>query len=560
MSLSSNLQSAIRHPPSVLAIGLDGATFDLIRPWVAAGALPTFRALMETGASGVLKSTIPPLTPPAWVSSVTGVNPGQHGVFDFIKGKERYQPRSMRSSDWKVEPIWLRLSREGFKVGVMNFPLTYPPFPVNGFMLSGMLTPSGAADYAYPPELLERIKDLTGSSRTSIDEKNLFYGNRRAFLKDLQRVTIQQTEVARRLAQSFNVDFLQVVYDGTDRVQHYFWRFINDSASASSADAQAIFEHYRCLDQSLAALISSFPPESYVVIYSDHGFGPLHRRIHVEKILADLGVLEWRNEAPGSVPEREPLLTKERAEALAYKLGLGTTFKRLLPQSWKNALPQPHSSGYEQIDWHRTKAFFASMPAQSIRINLKGREPQGIVEPGQEYESVCQPIINGLMALRDPATNRPVIDRVYRREEVYHGPYVEQADDLIVSGAPGYYLVGDGSHQAISDPAERRFGWSGSHRSEGILMLAGSGINRGCQLEPSRMEDIAPTLLHLMGVAAPDYMDGRVLTDAFESDFLRARPVITRPEPLPLEPLPSGDLDAEEADVLDRLKDLGYIE
>ncbi|MBI3950168.1 MAG: alkaline phosphatase family protein [Acidobacteria bacterium] len=540
----------------VLAIGLDGATFDLIRPWIESGLLPTVRVLIQRGASGTLKSTIPPLTPPAWVSSITGVNPGKHGVFDFIKGKERYQQRSLRSSDWKVEPIWRRLSREGFNVGVVNFPLTYPPLAINGFMLSGMLTPSGAMDYAHPPELVEQIERLLGRSRMSLDEKNLSLGNRRAFLKDLQRVTLQQTELASRLGQSFNVNFLQVIYDGVDRVQHYFWQFMN----SSSEEAQAILDHYRYLDQGLVPLIASFPPESYVIIYSDHGFGPFCRRIHIETVLADLGMLAWRSDGLASLPRRESLLSKETAEALAYKLGFGTTLKRVLPQSWKDALPRAQAAPYEHINWPQTKAFFASMPNQSIRINLKGREPQGIVEPGQEYEFVCQQIIEGLRALRDPATNQPAIDRVYRREDIYHGPYVEQADDLIVSATPGYHLVGGRSDHVISDPRASRLGWSGTHRSEGILILSGPGVRHGYKLEPSRIEDIAPTMLHLMGLAVPDYMDGRVVTDAFESDFLQARPVTMQPESLPVTPSSSIEGEAEETEVLNRLKDLGYIE
>lgn len=547
----SQSRFSIRKPRSskLLVVGLDGATFDLMRPWMDAGALPTFRSLMESGASGILMSTIPPLTPPAWVSSVTGVNPGKHGVFDFITHKESYHPRPVRSGDWRVEPIWLRLGREGFRVGVVNFPAAYPPFEVSGFMLSGLMTPTNATDYVYPAALVGEIK------RAVLDENNLAYGKHRAFLKDLQRVTRLQTATAQHLAEQFNVEFLQVIYDGVDRLQHYFWRFIHEVAT----EAEAILQHYQCLDQAVAKLLSSFPSPRYVVIYSDHGFGPLYRRVHVENVLADLGLFKWRDEAALSVSRWQKAWTKRQVESLAYKLGLGSTLKRWLPHSWKNALPDEPIQPYHHIDWSGTKAYFASMSAQSIRINLNGREPAGIVASG-EYESVRQRVIEGLMRLTDPLTAQPVIDRVYRREEIYHGPWVERADDLIVCARPGYYLVGERGRQSISDPDRNQPGWSGVHRAEGILMLNGPGIRAGAQLEPSRIEDIAPTLLYLMGMAVADYMDGRVLTNAFEADFLRAHPVVVQPGPLASMSGPADQRNRADAEMMNRLKDLGYLE
>lgn len=535
----------------VLVIGLDGATFELLQPWMDEGALPAFRALIERGARAVLRSTIPPLTPPAWVSSVTGVNPGKHGIFDFTKGREHYRAEPVHSGDWRAEPIWLRLGREGFRVGVMNFPLTYPPLPVNGFLLSGMLTPSRARDFFHPPELAERVGPSLSGAGLRLDEKNLHYGRRRAFLRDLARTTERQTELAIRLVRMFDVDVLQIVYDGLDRLQHYFWRFL-DEADASVADAQAIRRYYQRLDRSLATLMSHLAPDGYVLVYSDHGFGPLRWRIHVEELLVEWGLLTWR-EAP------EPRSSREWMEALAYKLGVGTLLKRWLPTSLKNVFPPAPLTPYTHIDWYHTKAFFASMSNQSIRLNLRGREPQGIVEPGREYESIRQRIIDGLMALEDPVTHQPLIQQVYRREDLYHGPHVQRADDLIISAAPGVYLVGGRSERTISG-REERWGWSGTHRADGLFILAGPGVKYAHQLEPARIEDVAPTILYLMGVPVPDYMDGAVLLDAFQPEFVRAHPVIERSEPLLPGPTIPGEYEAEKTELLSRLRNLGYIE
>lgn len=135
----------------ILILGLDGATFDLLRPLADKGAVPNLARLMRAGATATLRSTIPALTPPAWVSSVTGVNPGAHGIFDFLTESNRLQPRPVTTGDWMVEPFWRTFNRAGFRVGVMNFPVSYPPFPLSGFMVSGMMTPPGAADFIHPP-------------------------------------------------------------------------------------------------------------------------------------------------------------------------------------------------------------------------------------------------------------------------------------------------------------------------------------------------------------------------------------------------------------------------
>jgi predicted AlkP superfamily phosphohydrolase/phosphomutase len=544
----------------LLAVGLDGATFDLIRPWVEAGQLPTLSRLLRTGASGLLKSTIPALTPPAWVSSVTGVNPGKHGVFDFLQGKERHRPVSVTTRDWRVEPIWLRLGREGFKVGVVNFPVGYPPFPVNGFMLAGFLTPSTAEDYAYPPSLPREIKKAVGRYRTSVDEKNLDYDNPDAFLKDLARVTKLHTDTAVYLSRAYEVDFLQIIYDGLDRVQHYFWRFMDDSASCPEAHRQAILNHYRLLDTCIVRLLSGFPAETTVLVYSDHGFGPLRKRVHIETVLLGLGLMALNPEAE-AVSSKEKLWGKEEIEAVAYKLGLGTRLKTLLPGSWKNALPSAGADRPERINWNQTRAFFASTPNQSIRINLAGREAQGIVSPGQEYEAIRQRLIDALMSLKDLDTNQPVIDKVYRREEIYQGGVVEQADDLIVCAAPGYYLVAEPAPTVMSQPDEARLAWSGIHRPEGIVIWSGPDTKSGQTLEPLSIQDIAPTMLHLMGLAVPEYMDGRVAANIFDPAFLRDHPVQIKAGPI-ISPHPvSGQSElTEEEQVAARLRSMGYIE
>jgi predicted AlkP superfamily phosphohydrolase/phosphomutase len=253
-------------------------------------------------------------------------------------------------------------------------------------------------------------------------------------------------------------------------------------------------------------------------------------------------------------------LSKQKFEAVAYKLGLGTPLKTMLSAAWKDVLPSAPTTRLDRIDWGRTKAFFASLSNQSIRINLAGREEQGTVGPGPEYEAVRQQIMDALMSLTDPETGQPAVQSVHRREEVYHGDLVEQADDLIVCAEPGHYLVAEPGRANISKPDEDRFAWSGTHRREGTVIWAGPGIKRGQGLGPLPIEDIAPTVLHLTGLPVPEYMDGRVMTSALEPAFLTEHPVRMSAGPLPSCASVPTDERADEEQITARLRSIGYIE
>jgi predicted AlkP superfamily phosphohydrolase/phosphomutase len=212
---------------------------------------------------------------------------------------------------------------------------------------------------------------------------------------------------------------------------------------------------------------------------------------------------------------------------------------------------------FNDVDWSRTRAY-SLVGMGAINVNLMGREPQGSVQPGEEYQAVKEEIAERLRNLEDPDTGQPIVADVYLREEVYHGPYLDRAPDIMfLPNASGLFagsMTGFSSNKWIFENSV----WPGHHCMEGILLARGKGFKTDEPVEGARLVDLAPTILHILGNKIPADMDGRVLTELFEETFLEGRP-IEYSEPAEDEDAPATLSDEEQEDVIRRLKDLGYL-
>jgi predicted AlkP superfamily phosphohydrolase/phosphomutase len=210
------------------------------------------------------------------------------------------------------------------------------------------------------------------------------------------------------------------------------------------------------------------------------------------------------------------------------------------------------------VDWTRTKAFAVGSFGQ-IYINQAGKRPQGMVQPGQEYDELRDEIAGRAMEIRDPRTGLPVVERVYRKEEIYSGPQVEKAPDLVLQSRNWEYMAFGHADFGAAHVVEPIVGMSGHHRPEGIAVLSGQGIKSGAALQHANITDLAPTILYSMGIPIPSDMDGRVLTEAFAADYLSAVPIRYTDD---LSQRPTGQdqysLEDEE-EIKERLRGLGYV-
>jgi len=569
----------IETKDKVLVIGLDGATFDLIKPWAEQGHLPTLARLLKEGAHGTLHSTLPPMTAPAWTSFATGVNPGKHRLYDWIaREPDSYRFQPVTSLDCKAPTIYSILGDAGREVCVMNVPMTYPPLSVNGVMISGMPAPTANSSITYPETLYDEIIENVGDyilypdpgqaySDSGIDD----------FLERLYRATELRVQTLEYLQSRTSYDFAMLVFNGTDTVSHAMWKFmdethpLHDPAKAEKY-GNAIRDYYIFVDEKLTGIVDGLGEDTTLILMSDHGFGPFHKFIHVNNWLMDRGFMKVK-QGPVAGLKRTAFragFSPMNVYDKMMKFGLGGMKKEVVRGQGQDLMKTLFLS-FEDIDWSRTQAYSLGNVGQ-VCINVAGREPQGCVQPGEEYEQLRDEIITRLYELRDPETGEQVVEKVYRREEIYAGDYLDLAPDIIfIPTRLEYFGFGEyefGSHKII-EPMRR--GISGTHRLNGIFMAYGAKIQPGVKVEGANLVDLAPTILRLMNEPDVETMDGRVLHEIARPDVDLTQAIKPRASKASVNGNGNGDFGGtgtEREDVLseedqkllaDRLRSLGYV-
>ena len=540
----------------ILIIGIDGGTFDLIRPWAEAGDLPNLARLMDEGVRGLLESTLPPVTSPAWPTFATGMNPGKHGVFDFIRPTGG-QFDLVNATSIHAPTLWQILSEAGRTVGVMNVPVTYPPAQVNGFVVTGMLSPMNG-NITYPAGLLDRYADRLPPYRIA-PRVQYKPGNETEFAADLLDLVERRGEYALRLLADYPQDFLMFHFLSTDTMQHAFWKFVDPShpryePQAAARFGPAVRQLFGRIDGFIGQMLERIPDDTTVIVMSDHGFGPLHYVVNLNLFLLEHGLLRLKRGAWTRLKTGlfRAGLTPASIWHLIERVGL-QNYVWQVSKSTRNKVVGKFLS-FDDVDWPRTRAYSIGHVGQ-VYVNLKGREPEGAVEPGAEYEAVRQQVIDALRDLRHPETGQPMVDQVIPGDQVVHGPYARRSPDLHVV-LDGYRAIAFPLFATDSRIVTRQIrGDSGCHRRHGILIARGPEVKQGHTVEGARILDLAPTILHLMGLPVPDDMDGRVLTEALST----SRPVERGAASLATEEGSAGLSAEETAEVEDRLRALGYL-
>ncbi len=544
----------------VFVIGLDGATFDLIHPFIAQGYLPNLQALMSNGASSELSSTIPPVTASAWTSFMTGKNPGKHGLFDFMQRRNNsYDLAPVSSFDRDGKAVWELASEQGKKCIVMGVPVTYPPTPLNGLMVTGMLTPRGAADYTYPPELKNEIADAIGEYVVYSDE---VYSKGRGdiFLNALHYSIQQRAKTAAYLLHKYEWDLGILVFPETDTVCHGLWWAYDDSHHQhNQEDAEryrnGIRDVYRDLDAYIGELVASLPLDTTVLVMSDHGHGPLRNFLYVNNFLKQRGYLKIKN-APASQIKNAAFqagLTPRTAYGMLLNLGLGKLRRTMDKRRGGRGMLKRFFLSLNDVDWENTQAYSIGYIGE-VHLNVRGREPHGVVEPGAEYERVREAVMRDLRELK-AADGSPLIEQIWKKEEVYQGAHLNDAPDILFF-PKNLETIAFGDFEFGSNKIlEPSYGVSSSHRMNGIFIASGDNIQSVSGLQSPSLKDLAPTILHLLNLPVPQDMDGRVLSEIFsESRTVEygGSAELTRERS-------DGYSEEDEAEVVERLKDLGYI-
>jgi len=549
----------------VMIISLDGGTLDLIKPLTDLGVMPNIKRLMDTGQYGILNSTIQPVTAPAWSSFLTGKNPGKHGIYDFRKYDPiKNQDQFVTSVSIKGKTFWQILSDNGKRVCVINLPMTYPPYKVNGYMISGFDTPSTNSQFTYPEtlqaEILSKCPEYKFVAYLGARNLETDHGFNR-FVDENSEVCRDLFMVARDLFIREKWDVFMLHVQSTDVMQHGLWGYLTEDRpeKAWKDRRQKALSFYSDLDSHLGTLLKIAGDEYLIIIVSDHGFGKHVGSISVNKLLAEMKLLRVNGQA--RITAKNIIRNSSLYPIIRGYKKLRMSLKRtdsVGDRKWIDAVRETDISQLIDINWQKTKAYTVMGNLCSfIYVNLEGRQPNGIVKDGEEYSMFITNLQTKLKNIPDPNDGTPLFRQVYKTGEIYSGFDPTTAPDLIAVPKPGYTVMDRFyEHSGFIAKAYRRF--SGSHRLEGLIIVKGEGVSQGAEDNQFAVNiiDIAPTILYLQGCAIPKDMDGVPLTHLFSFN----NEVRYEEHACSMKTDDSRILsDDDSAAIANRLKDLGYL-
>lgn len=522
--------------PTTLMLALDGATYTILEPLMANGTMPFFKQLCDTGARGVLMSTDHPLTPPAFTTMITGRGPGNHGLLDFIKGEDDgdqvfftlYDAR-----DNRCETLWSIANRLNRKVMALNFVMSTPVTPVCGYIVPGMTHWKHLRRHMHPPEFFEKLKaqpwfdakvmcwDFDHMEKAITAKPEMSSSE---WVRDHIARERQWFQVMRFLMKKDPADLMAIVFDGVDKVQHVCWDLMDPSTRPANPDAEQqetlalIRQYFSELDGFVRELVELAGPRAQTFIVSDHGFGPFYLTVRLNQFLHEQGLLFWKE---GETTDAEGL----------------------------------------NLDWQRTVAYCPTQSSNGIFIRVADAPGKPGVAADQVPEIRAR-LIAALRELRDPANGQPIVKDILTREQHFAGPGGRRAPDLtLVLVDHGFVNTSPGARVVERKPQVK-----GTHYPEGVFIANGAGIRKGVALPKLAMVDVAPTLLHSLGLPVPSNLEGRVAESAFEAEWLVENPIEKGPparEEADTAPgAPAAEPTSEDAkkEVYEQLRALGYIE
>ncbi len=554
----------------VFVLGLDGATWDVLRPLADSGELPTLARLMGHGASGTLGSIFPPLSPVAWTGIMTGKNSGKHGIFEFLEyGHDPLHGRVNSSRAIQAELVWEVAAKYGKVTVAGGVPMSYPARKGPGFFLGDFLSPADAPDFASDAAIFAELEQVVGPYRpwsTAVHDG----GNEVNALAELTDYLDHHLKAVRFLMERCDWDLFMFDLMATDRIQHELWHVWDPThREARGRDLSKVragyVDFWKKLDDGIAAIEAALPPDTTLLLISDHGFGPVDWYVNFNVWLLGRGDIALQDSL--YVKQKRWFYDRGATPEWFYnqmvKLGLAEQRVGRFRGKQTGPIERLAESAFlsrRHIDWSKTRAYSQGNFGQ-IFVNKKGRQPQGCVE-----EADVRPLLDdlkaGLLAIPHPETGEPLVGKVLEREDLYDGPHSHLAPDLtVVLRDWRYRTIGlhDFTTNKLISPS---FGPTGDHRMEGVLIASGPAVRAGSKPEGATLLDIAPTVLHLLGVPVPADMDGRPLLELFDPSVAQApgAPAIAPVGPADGEADGSSAYSEEEdAAIQQRLADLGYL-
>lgn len=455
----------------VMIIGWDCAPPELVfGEWRE--HLPNLAKIRERGIHGLLRSTDPPITVPAWTAMMTSRNPGSLGFYGFRNRRPgAYESAWIATSTAITKPrAWEIASQAGKRVCVLSVPQTFPIKPVNGVCVSCFLTPDTSSEFVYPPELKDEVQRVAGGYLIDVD--NFRTEDKQWLLDEIYRMTDKQFAVARHFLQKERWDFFMQVYMGPDRLGHGFWKYCDAAHpkyEAGNCFEKVMVEYYHHIDNQLGELMALAGDDVTILVVSDHGGKAMRGSLNLNDWLIHEGYLVLKEPVSGVTRFRE-----------------------------------------DMVDWSRTKAWGWGGYYARVFMNVEGREPQGII-PQARYEAERDELIRKLQAIPDDR-GRAMETRALRPQDIFTGECVDEAPDLIVYFDDLHWRAGqDVGHDSIYS-FDTEIGPDDSvHDYYGMFAMAPVPGREGQEVRGLNILDVGPTVLKLMGLPVPAEMEGKTI-------------------------------------------------
>ena len=527
-----------------LFIGLDGATFTVLNDLTSgadgAPVMPFLAKVFGGGVRAKLRSTPNPLTPPAWVSMMTGRSPGHHGVYDFIRAEERGDEvffTLFDSRDCKVETIWSIASRQGKKIAALNFPFTAPPSKeLNGVVVPGFVPWRHLRRNSHPEGLYDRLKAIPDFNAQDLAwdfEQEKQSGNELSDDEREQWVSYhlprekQWFKVALHVMREESPELMAVLFDGVDKLQHQAWPYVDPAMQTGETSGfhrrmrELSLGYFRQLDGFIEELVTAAGPDAQVFMCSDHGFTASTEIVRINAYLAEKGYVHFRELPPGEAGQRRD------------------------------------NSYFAHLDWQRTVAYCRTPSCNGITIRVARQPGETGIAPA-DYEGVRNRLIRDLEELKDPRTGERIITEIHKREDVFPGAAMGEAPDLqLVLRDFGFVSV-----KNIQPVVEPRNYPIGTHHPDGVFIAYGPGIEAGKLIGRRNIVDVAATLLYSVGLPVPSDLEGVVPPAMFTREYRDGRPIASGAPTRGGSVEVQGDAmgEDEKQKIMEQLQMLGYME
>jgi predicted AlkP superfamily phosphohydrolase/phosphomutase len=501
--------------------GIDGLTFRIMHPLIERGDLPNFRRLAQEGCEAILESKYPPLTPPAWVSLSTGMKPATHGIYDYWEYETDPQNEDTPSARLLTQrqggkAIWNILSEYDRKVLVINVPVTYPPEPVNGIMISGYLTPGENVEYTYPASIKKEMNDVVPDYRIDIQIHEAFTAKskeeERQVIDEVLRVTQARLKLTLHLMEEKPWDFCYVVFVGADRLQHTLWEHI------SNLNAEAT-EYYRLMDEGLGHIMAQLGPDDNLFVVSDHGFQGARRLFHINEYLYSKNLLaldpvfEQKRRSSRRINTLKYLMRKWGLLSLARK-GKQVLKSSGLLKATGLAEEYVHEDLHRPLAHLDLKHTLAHVPSRST---FGGAYADIFLSKELDAVQLAE-LCEDLRSQIDPVTKTPLVSELFTTEVYGKGPFAPPVPHLLLLPGEGVTISLKLGNEQFWDDAKMENDARqrcGVHQKDGVLYAFGKDIKPGFKAPNAEIFDIVPTVLHSMALPLPHTFDGRVLEELF---------------------------------------------